>query len=194
MSTSDDIYTRERSEPESTHPGHTAAPFLLSVLTEKDREVLDLLVTHHSNKEIGRKLSLAESTVEGRLRAIRSKLGTQGRNDTARLYAAVSGIEGKPFDGFPEVVGEHWACLAEGWERTSSEPLQLRDASALSGRAAWRAEGARWPDLEAMPQPFSLPVMLLIVAALAGFLGLAFLAVMAMVRDLASHGVPGFLT
>lgn len=166
---------------------------LLGNLTDKDREVLDLLVLHHSNKEIAIRLSLAEGTVEARLRGIRTKLPAQGRHDLARRYQGLRDGLRNPLEGFPEVPKSTWADLGGSRIGPEPQPFMLRDATTYG---AWPSERERslWPDPEAVRDMLSPFQTLLVVGGLALFLAGAFLIVVLMVRDVASNGLPGFVT
>lgn len=61
----------------------------LGRLSEKQRQVLEHLILYKSDKEIARDLGISLKTVEQRMAAARSKLGTGDRNETARIYAAL---------------------------------------------------------------------------------------------------------
>lgn len=60
-------------------------------LTERETDVLRLLATGQSNKEIARNLRINESTVKSHVSSILSKLGVQGRTQAA-LHAARIGL------------------------------------------------------------------------------------------------------
>lgn len=55
-------------------------------LTAKQAEALALAASHHTSKEIARKLDISPRTVEQRLDAARKKLGVETRAEAARLY------------------------------------------------------------------------------------------------------------
>ncbi|OYZ08233.1 MAG: hypothetical protein B7Y36_17210 [Novosphingobium sp. 28-62-57] len=55
-------------------------------LSEKQREVLDLVVDRRTNKEIAAMLGISASAVEQRLQSARRKLGVDRRGDLARAY------------------------------------------------------------------------------------------------------------
>ena len=55
-------------------------------LTEKQREVLDLLIEHKTSKEIALELGISPHTVEQRLRYAKAKLGIDRRSDLASTY------------------------------------------------------------------------------------------------------------
>lgn len=60
-------------------PRATASTGALTALTERERNVFDLVVTGHSNPEIARKLSIADVTVKTHVGHILSKLGVRDR-------------------------------------------------------------------------------------------------------------------
>jgi DNA-binding NarL/FixJ family response regulator len=60
-------------------------------LNEREKEVLNLLVTGARNKEIAAKLFITEKTVESHLSHIFSKLGVSNRTEAAR-YAIEHGL------------------------------------------------------------------------------------------------------
>lgn len=61
----------------------------VSVLSPKQRQVLDLVLEHKSNKEIARILSISPSAVDQRLAVARLRLGTKSRGETALAYASL---------------------------------------------------------------------------------------------------------
>ena len=71
----------------------------LGTLTAKQIEVLDLLVMHRTTKEIARELGIAPNTVDQRINAVRDKWGTLNRKETARHYARLVELCGKPTYG-----------------------------------------------------------------------------------------------
>lgn len=77
---------------EAARPGN----HLLERLTERQRDVFQLLLAGQSNKEIARELGVLEGTVKVHVRAIMQKLGVKNRTQVA-VVAARSGC-------FPEDV------------------------------------------------------------------------------------------
>jgi NarL family two-component system response regulator LiaR len=67
------------------------APESPEALTERETDVLRLLATGQSNKEIARNLSINESTVKSHVSNILNKLGVQGRTQAA-LHAVRIGL------------------------------------------------------------------------------------------------------
>lgn len=55
-------------------------------LTDKQREVLDLLIQHKTSKEISRILGISPHTVDQRINLARGKLGLTSRNEVAQEY------------------------------------------------------------------------------------------------------------
>ncbi|GII81240.1 DNA-binding response regulator [Sphaerisporangium rufum] len=75
--------------PGGPDPG--AAPAAVAVLTEREREVLTLIASGRSNREIARELSVAEKTVKTHVSNVLMKLGVQDRTQAA-LYAVRHGL------------------------------------------------------------------------------------------------------
>ena len=67
------------------------APDSPETLTERETDVLRLLATGQSNKEIARNLGVNESTIKSHVSSILAKLGVQGRTQAA-LHAARIGL------------------------------------------------------------------------------------------------------
>lgn len=78
--------------------GEIRGPELLEPLTERETEVLRLLVQGESNKEIARHLQVVEDTVKTHVRHILSKLGVQSRTQ-AVLCALRLGLVATPKQG-----------------------------------------------------------------------------------------------
>jgi len=58
----------------------------LGGLTDKQRQVLDLLIQHKTSKEIARRLSISPHTVDQRIQFAKEKLGARSRSEAAVLY------------------------------------------------------------------------------------------------------------
>lgn len=50
-----------------------------SILTNREKEVFDLLVLNNSTKEIANKLNISEKTVRNHISNVMQKLGVKGR-------------------------------------------------------------------------------------------------------------------
>jgi DNA-binding NarL/FixJ family response regulator len=73
-----------------------------AAFSHREREVLRLAVTGHTNFEIARTLFLAESTVKSHLSSAYRKLGAGGRSDAARMVF-------DPDEGLADMVLGHAA-------------------------------------------------------------------------------------
>ena len=62
----------------------------LGGLTDKQREVLDLLIEHKTSKEIARSLGISPHTVDQRIQFAKEKLGAVNRNEAAMIYRRLS--------------------------------------------------------------------------------------------------------
>lgn len=58
----------------------------LGELTDKQRQVLDLLIEHQTSKEIARRLRISPHTVDQRIQFAKEKLGARTRNEAAVVY------------------------------------------------------------------------------------------------------------
>lgn len=79
-----------QSPPPST-VGDESGARMMEELTERQREVLRLLLRGHSNKEIARSLGVLEGTVKVHLRSIMQRLRVRNRTQLA-LIASKSGL------------------------------------------------------------------------------------------------------
>lgn len=68
---------------------------LLAELTDKQREVLDLLIEHKTSKEIARLLQISPHTVDQRIQFAKDKLGARTRNEAAAVYRRLVGTYGQ---------------------------------------------------------------------------------------------------
>ncbi|MFF7725409.1 LuxR C-terminal-related transcriptional regulator [Streptomyces sp. NPDC008001] len=74
----------QRFNPDAAADGRPVSP-----LTRREREVLGLLRTGSSNREIGARLHLASSTVEFHVRNVLAKLGVKNRTAATARAAAL---------------------------------------------------------------------------------------------------------
>jgi LuxR family maltose regulon positive regulatory protein len=83
----------DRQAPASAHPPQSVGPesisgdpsHLDSVLTRREREILALLITRRSDKEIAQRLEISPSTVNTHLKRIYRKLGVSTRRQAVAL-------------------------------------------------------------------------------------------------------------
>lgn len=68
---------------------------LLDTLTQKQIEVLELVVDRRTNKEISGLLGISPSAVEQRLQSVRRHLGVTRRSDLARAYELIRDTSAK---------------------------------------------------------------------------------------------------
>lgn len=74
---------------------HSKLCVRLESVTDRQREVLDLLLQHRTSKEIARELNIAPNTVDQRINAVRDKFGAKDRAETARIYARLNHLCGR---------------------------------------------------------------------------------------------------
>ncbi len=64
-------------------------------ITDKQRQVLDLLIEHKTSKEIARELGISPHTVDQRLQFAKEKLGARSRSELAQAYRRYLEIYGQ---------------------------------------------------------------------------------------------------
>jgi DNA-binding CsgD family transcriptional regulator len=117
---------------------------VLGRLSDKQRQVLDMIVERRTSKEIARSLGISASAVEQRLQSARKVLNASSRDDAARAYALLitpcnqltgdpSQVPAIPFISHlpsPEVPDAGAYTLADSghihWDAPWSSPLPTR--------------------------------------------------------------------
>jgi DNA-binding CsgD family transcriptional regulator/N-acetylneuraminic acid mutarotase len=99
-------------------------------LSERELEILRLVATGVSNKEIAQKLYISSNTVKVHLRNIFTKIGVNSRTEAA-MYAVRTGLVINPIN---QVIGEKYedntsGVIGKGYE---SKPLPIGDDLVLS--------------------------------------------------------------
>ena len=101
----------------------------LGGLTDKQRQVLDLLIEHKTSKEIARLLGISPHTVDQRIFFAKEKLGAASRNEAAAAYRRLVGVSGR-------TTYEN--------SRIAASPIT---ADSVSGLLAGRVLALRHPEL-----------------------------------------------
>ena len=76
--------------PEAGPPPHPPVQPLIEPLSAREREVLSLVAEGLSNREVGRRLHIAESTVKSHLNNVYGKLGVKNRTQAATKARALN--------------------------------------------------------------------------------------------------------
>lgn len=105
----------------------------IDALTDKEKQVLRLLVRGHDAKSIARHLALSVHTINERLRDARRKLAVASSREAARLLFEHE-------DGTPDSIGDMTIGEAAGRERPA-EMAQPENGRALASRPARLATG-----------------------------------------------------
>lgn len=106
-------------------------------LTDKQVEALDLLIKHHSNKEMARLLHISPSAVEKRLQGASIRLGAQGRQQLARKYATLDSHCGKATGAFPQLHSDAPHSHGPTWDTKADGHYVLSDVSSFAEFAPW---------------------------------------------------------
>jgi DNA-binding CsgD family transcriptional regulator len=121
-------------------------------LSEREREILRLVATGASNKDIARQLTISPNTVKVHLRNIFAKIGSASRTE-ATLYAIRAGLAAVPGSAMAATTAEPANALQEpaplsravsnplGVEAPLSGLLETKNAATPlpAGRSGWRA-------------------------------------------------------
>lgn len=108
----------------------------LDSITDRQREVLDLVVQHWTSKQIARELGISPNTVDQRVNAVRDKLGARDRAETVRMYLQLSQMCGETICG-PTQVGDPLSSgLSDPQEDLVKPVFTLKD-SASSSPGEW---------------------------------------------------------
>ena len=169
---------------------------VLTSLTSKQRDVLDLLIQHKTSKEISRTLGISPHTVDQRIMLARAKLGVVTRGEVAQAYrrlvadaAPNTGIYERSVYGFSHVAPAADAMHSPSqedtrvWQQSLPVRLEALPRVALSGGDAL-AEPYHHVLPEMFDGPFGTYVRLGTIAVLAMFLILIVMGGLAMFAQL----------
>lgn len=112
----------------------------VQALSEREAEVLRLLLAGHDAKSVARSLDLSVHTVNDRLRDARRKLGVSSSREAARLLAEVE--RPRPFAPYqlaPNLFGSKKIGVAPAFPAAQSQQTEPHRAASLS--IAWLAGG-----------------------------------------------------
>lgn len=132
--TAADIVVWNRAEMEQEDLG---SGLLLADLTDKQRQVLDLLIEHKTSKEIARLLDISPHTVDQRIQFAKEKLGARTRNEAAVAYRRLVETYGKMTyeESRIAVAAFEWNEGA-GTQGPLPEPSQRKRAQSYRSREA----------------------------------------------------------
>lgn len=154
---------------------------LLSRLTAKQREVLDLVLAHKSSKEIARVLEISPYTVDQRITGARQKFGVLTRGELAREYSRLRGVVCE------ETVYQDSHMVFQSPSRhelpqdQQTDPVfMLSDSSFLKMDVPWHLNPEPQVGLEALDNRFGIfgrVALIFGLAALIAFLMVSMLAI-----------------
>ena len=158
----------------------------LSALTDKQCDVLDLVLAHKSSKEIARTLGISHYTVDQRIAAARQKLGASTRRELALIYGGLRGTCGETAYQFPYVVNQQFQAQELSRDQFVDPILTLSDTSFVRSSAPWQAESARLVGLEALDNRFGIVGRIGVIFGLAAATALLMLAMLAIAETLSN--------
>ena len=164
----------------------TAAGASYRSLTDKQREVLDLVIEHKSSKEIARLLGISPYTVDQRISAARVKLGAPSGGELARRYNRLRDLcEGSAY-GSSQFVEPYPPPLTNGQEELAGALFTLEDAGARFIERPWAGQRPPTPFLEGIDRRFGVLGRFGFVVSMALGLAVTLLIVLAAAQALNS--------
>ena len=154
----------------------------LDLLTERQREVLDMVLAHKSSKEIAADLGISPNTVDQHIFTARDRLGVTTRRQLARVYAELTSTCGQTTSDF--------SCLDSGPSDRQAEakvpedgPIYtLADAGIINMPLPWDGPPII-RGLEALDRKFGVGGRLLAIFAAVAMLAFALLAVITIMMN-----------
>lgn len=83
---------QQAAGPAGQSASRAAAAMRVAGLTKREREVMDLVIAGHANKEIANRLAISRRTVETHRAAVMKKMGASSLSDLVRLGMVVWGF------------------------------------------------------------------------------------------------------
>ena len=178
--------------------GEDAENLLLS-LSSKQREVLDLLLAHHTTKQMSKVLGLSPHTIDSRILDARAKLDASDRKDLIRRYSALldavrdyaepipAGVADLPSDqrktmhGFPLVDFTHNLDEPEFTGLPRTPHFELEESASFVDFQRW-SEAPSGP--EALDARFGKSWRLVAIPVLAILIGMVLIWAVAFARTL----------
>ena len=154
-----------------------------AVLTDKQVEVLDLLIEHRSTKQIAQILRISPSAVDKRLYGAADRLGESDRRQLARKYARLKDACEKHTGGFSHL--EIPQTLTHSPDRDAEVPgrFTFNDAASFESFAPW-TQDRRLPFLEKLDSRAGRLGRLALIVATAALIAMLLLASFAIARTL----------
>lgn len=157
---------------------------LLTSLTEKQREVLDLVLRHKSSKEIARALQISPYTVDQRIASARQKTGSASRGELARNYSLLLEICEETAYEFPYVDSSAEPDQTLEQDLTRDPVFTLSDVAVIDMRPPWKPQPYSKVGLEALDNRFGIFGRVLAIFGLSALIALMFLALVAIAETL----------
>lgn len=152
-------------------------PDQLGLLTEKEKEALDLVLDRLTSKQIAKRLGLSPKTIDQRLDSARVKLSAETRVEAACLYASLSSIpERIRYQPIP--VSDYRDDRAQGSGVPEGAVYTLGDAGTFRPSAPWAAPSPDWGAPKFRGKPITgVHVSVLILAGAVGLLAVVLLGI-----------------
>lgn len=154
------------------------------LLTDKQTEVLDLVLLHKSSKDIARTLGISPYTVDQRITAARRKFRVDSRAELARAYMQYRDVCGPTAYEFSHLAETAQDEHQPGQALPEEPVLELADAIPLRWNAMWQDQSFLLAGLEELDRRAGPAGRLSIVGMLALALAIAALVMASLAETL----------
>lgn len=143
-------------------------------LTEKQHQALSLAAERLTSKQIAQELGVAPVTIDKRIEAVRTRLGSMPRSDLLRIYTKWRSDYCRPIDDLI-ILGSESKLPSDAGAQPEEAVLTFHDSIAFDARASWERH-ADW--LRPGVSPSDLGVVGKLLFMLAGAVAILMVAVL----------------
>jgi DNA-binding CsgD family transcriptional regulator len=154
----------------------------LGLLTQRQREVLDLVLAHKSSKEIAASLGISPNTVDQHIFTARDRLGVTTRRQLARVYADLVKGCGQTTSEFSWLDSQHSDVQVDPKVSGDGPVYTLADAGIIDMPMPWNGPPSL-RGLGALDRKFGVAGRILAIFAAVALLALALLAVVTIMMN-----------
>lgn len=154
----------------------------LAMLTDRQREVLDLVLAHKSSKEIAIALGISPNTVDQHIFTARDRLGASSRRELARAYAELVSGRGKTTSDFSWLETEALGGQVADKVSEVGPVFTLADAGTIKLPAPWEGP-VTLRSLGALDRKLGVSGRILAIFAAFALIAIALLAIVTIMMN-----------
>ena len=163
------------------HDDHSC---VITSLSDKQREVLDLVVARKSSKEIARILGISKHTVDQRITLARQKYGAANRNELVSQYLAAGAICDRVAYDPAQVPKSFFPHDSEGEGEQSGPIFSVADIAGFTSPFAGNEFSPLAHPLATLDRKFGIFGRLGAIGLLAALLAVSLVAMLSMAQTL----------